>query len=146
MLTHVDILNLMARFTYKPNVEFEVIDGSLHIIEDEPYQPSVAIKAVMWCFDSRLAYPPARQLQGASVNTIVNTAVMVYNPDGLRHQFNFAPVRVAHLSPVPDMALQSEKMFWFWLRRVVIGDLEDHEMDEWFKIDGEVVNNPHQKG
>lgn len=39
----------------------------------------------------------------------------------------------------------SDADFWVWLHRV-IEFVERHEMDEWFKIDGKMMTDPHANG
>lgn len=34
-------------------------------------------------------------------------------------------------------------LFWRWLRRT-LADVEDHERDEWFQVEGELMFDPHR--
>lgn len=37
----------------------------------------------------------------------------------------------------------TEDGFWNWMRDTVIGYIENHEADEWFKVDGVQFRPPH---
>jgi hypothetical protein len=37
-------------------------------------------------------------------------------------------------------------MFFANFRHDVLGRLEQHETDEWFRVDGKLVNDPHAPG
>lgn len=63
-----------------------------------------------------------------------------YKP-GVRVELVHNRVRITGISPqpaeqdIPDMALGSEDSFWIWLRIFII-QLERHELEEWFRVDG----------
>lgn len=42
-------------------------------------------------------------------------------------------------------SLETEREFWYWLRYQALPILEEHEMDEWFKVRGELMFDPHKQ-
>lgn len=53
------------------------------------------------------------------------------------------PVLPVYSTAVVPRTIETESEFWFWLRYDGIPQLEEHEMDEWFKVDGMVMFDPH---
>jgi hypothetical protein len=115
-----NLTKLFSRFTYKPNWAFEVgkdIRGSW-------------ILARQWVEDSRAPFHPWPFLNDRW------------------HQTPVSPMRP--LIPVRtrinlDTPFYGEEHFWNWVRYDFIPKLEDHEMSEWFKVDGELMFDPHEK-
>ena len=54
------------------------------------------------------------------------------------------PVTVTGRYLVPEW-IGSAEAFWDWFRNVVIADTERHETDEFLRLDGRIVNDPHEK-
>jgi len=52
------------------------------------------------------------------------------------------PVTVTGRYLVPER-IGSAEAFWDWLRDEVIADAERHETDEFLRLDGRIVNDPH---
>jgi len=146
MLNFHDVENLLHRFTYKPNVEIEARlenpwdDQSYRL---DPAHPDIMVRAVMWTLDSRLKYPLAREFIAAAAISMHGVNRDICTPDGNTYHFN--SVKIATSALIPRMVLEEgEKVFWIWLRSAVIGQLENHEIDEWFQVDGKPYNDPHR--
>lgn len=148
-MTLAIVQRLMKGFTYKPNFEFEVIPRG-----DYDYS-ACTIKVIMWTLDSTQTYPAARQMLGLSAQALhgVGGSMVTFptvNTDGQGQigcgtiTVNLEPVKVATLVSVPIHL--TEDMFWDWLRHYVVQTVERHEVDEWFKVNGVCVNDPHSKG
>jgi hypothetical protein len=45
-----------------------------------------------------------------------------------------------------ERVLQSRQSFFAWLRQTLLFELEAHERDEWLKLDGKVLIDPHAPG
>lgn len=52
------------------------------------------------------------------------------------------PVRGKQIIPNSILESRNEKTFLRWLK-YVIDTIEHHEIDEWFRFRGELVNDPH---
>lgn len=132
MLTHDQIRDALARFSYKPNVTFDLtLDDDRLIFHTE-----------MWVENSREQIRPwelkLQQDYWEFPFSMARTLLM--EPD--RHLSPERPViRVAGTKIVPD--LEDEDALWQWLR-LTLRELEMHELDEWFKVDGELLWDPHQ--
>jgi len=145
-MTVEDVEKLMATFTYKPNFEFQVIRRADRAYDSMSaaygYEDSCAIGITMWTLNSCQIYPPARQLIGLSAKAMAGIGDVVVDPTGLT--VNFAPIKVGRMAPIDRMVLENgEQMFWLWLH-MQITNLEHHEVDEWFKVHGECVRDPHK--
>jgi hypothetical protein len=127
----LNVGRLLERVTYKPNVRFEAT---------EQYG-RVTVKVTIWTLDSHKTYPEA-----AKWTTLAMFGVASSVDTDRGGTYRLEPMIGDQLHVVPEMALDDEDVFWIWLRRSVIGQLEDHEADEWFKIDGKCVDNPHTRG
>lgn len=53
-----------------------------------------------------------------------------------------APITVVHPTRVPEEALESDLVMLAFIRHCLI-QLAIHEVDEWFRCDGELVRDPH---
>jgi hypothetical protein len=47
---------------------------------------------------------------------------------------------------VEQLDLFTDVALFAYFRHSVLGHLEQHETDEWFRVDGELVNDPHAPG
>jgi hypothetical protein len=155
MLTLTDVETLLERFTYKPNVEFSA--RSVNPWDNQGLNPyglnTIMVRAVMWTLNSHESYPSARELMGIihGMNGLSDTPIQV--PDGIygRRILDLRPIKVAQCGYVPEFimeraTLDEPKPFWDWLIGHVIPQLEHHEIDEWAKVDGVPLNDPHTKG
>ena len=141
MLDLYDVQQLLKRVTYKPNVELIACyrPGS------EPYG-DIMVRAKMWTLDSRQSYPEPERWIGLSINGIKVSPNLVFpRLDSERHTYvDLTPRPVATAAVVPWPVLErGEPLFWDWLQRAIIHELEHHEEREWFKVDGEVYDDPH---
>jgi hypothetical protein len=136
-MTHIDVQQAIKRFQYKPNVEVEICDYDSHY-NDPPH-----IRVTMWVLDSRQEYPCSSEESRRALSLAMYGATgCVHIPDG--GMWSFQPRKVTQIAYVPAMAMEDdEKYFWLWLR-TVIRSIEDHEIDEWFRVDGELYNDPHK--
>lgn len=144
-MTIAVVQRLMKSFTYKPNFEFEVIPRG-----DYDYS-ACTIKVTMWTLNSCQTYPAARQMLGLSAQTLHGVGGCMVTFPTMDDQIgygtitvNMEPVKVGAMVPVP-MHL-TEDRFWDWLRRYAIATVEQHETDEWFKVNGVALYDPHSKG
>jgi hypothetical protein len=114
-LTAADIKSLLAKFSYRPNFEFTVIEDHKLIPDDLATPGDLAIHVKMYTLNAR-TYPP-----------------------------NLDYVEITNFpSPIPETVLKGgEKVFWRYLHDDVIGELEHHEMDEWFKVHSKPLRDPH---
>lgn len=112
------VKQLMATFDYKPGFSFHVAEDCGRV--------SVAIDA--YVLDSRKQHKRLFPEQ-------VNFEAQYENP-----------VRIGRFANVPSHILDEPPypLFWRWLR-TIIHDLEMHESDEWFRVDGELMFDPHPK-
>lgn len=143
-LTYSDVEKLISKFSYKPNFEFTIQPWS-RIGGYTRGEEQFSIGITMWTLDSTKTYPPARELIGLYPRAMVGIGglVEVMTENG-RQTWNLEPSKAERREMVPLIALRSEDAFLRWLHSV-IGNLEDHEIDEWFKVDGVPVNDPHKK-
>jgi len=131
MLDLDDIEALLARFTYKPNVRIEARG-------QDPWDDRIMVRAVMWTLDSHKPYPDLdpRTMSLVSYGGTVQTVSGTYF---------FEPVKIARQAVVPETVLkEGEDLFWIWLKRALISQLENHEIDEWFQVDGRPLHDPHE--
>jgi len=142
MLDLYDVEALLKRATYKPNVRF-----------DASYRPGsapygeVMVRAVMWTLDSRQTYPEPDRWIGLAINGIkVSPDIVFPQMDGGRVYVDLSPIKVTVGAIVPWPVLnRGEPLFWDWLKHSIIHELEHHEEREWFKVDGEVYDDPHKE-
>jgi hypothetical protein len=150
MLTFKDIEALLQRFTYKPNVHIEArCQNPWDDRTYNQYENEIMIRAVMWTLDSRKQYPPPGTLMhiaSAMFGVFDGVIVTPATDDGLStHAYDLTPVKVSQRAIVPEMVLEGgEKLFYTWLVRHVIGQLEYHETDEWAQVDGKPLHDPHE--
>jgi hypothetical protein len=67
-------------------------------------------------------------------------------PDSRAHPVKTAcwpTIEIVTSEPVPIDFLEWDEKSQLQFIFMVIQQLENHERDEWFKIDGELVNDPH---
>lgn len=123
------VVLLMEDFTYKPNWDFRVAN----------YGDEVRVIASMWVPDSTRPFRPVR--------TDSNEYNMLEWGHS-RYARNIRPRDYLPLQEVIKVGAQfivpnlREHEFYTWLRGV-IRSMEDHELDEWFKVKGIAVNDPH---
>jgi hypothetical protein len=136
-LSMFDVERLMKGFTYKPNFEFEVVDFG---------DSSCSIKVTMWTLDSTQTYPAARAMTQLSARALHGIGGVVTFPNDEigcdRITVNLEPVKVGRIVPLHPYV--TEEMFWHWLKTAVIQGVEFHEIDEWFKVNGVPLDDPHQ--
>lgn len=123
---------VLADFRYKPNFRFSA----------EWLGRRWLIVVEMWVEDSRAPFNPWE----------LNANWTIQKKDDFTHN---APKRIVlspnrQLTPVtsrnsmPDFEKGDEQMFIAWLVRV-LWSMEQHEIDEWVRYKGELVNDPHKE-
>jgi hypothetical protein len=126
-LSLAEVLELMEDFTYKPNWSFQV----------STWDHEVRITLEMWVPDSTRPFRPVQVQTDQADWWALNDHVMSRR-DYIEHQ---EVVRINAGVRVPRLR---HNEFYTWLRGV-IRNMEDHELDEWFKVNGVPVNDPHAK-
>jgi len=139
MMTNNDVQQAIKRFRYKPNVEVDVAPPNAY---DDYYNDPPRIRITMWVLDSRQEYPcHSEEFRRAATLAMYGGNGCIHTADG--SMWSFEPRKVAQTAYVPAMAMEDEKIFWIWLR-TVIRSMENHEIDEWFRVDGKLYDDPHK--
>jgi hypothetical protein len=129
-LTYPEILSLLQRISYKPNFNITCVPGSREL--------GVMLHITMYVPDSTHSHPPVEARE--ETRYYRDAGRMVTLDRGYRQEIcNLIPVSGGRCVP-PGL---DQDGFLCWLRSVLL-ELETHELDEWFKIDGAAVNNPHK--
>jgi hypothetical protein len=131
---------LMARFTYKPNWNFMVTARS------DPWNESgqvVNLKIEFYAENSVPAFE-AWKIESEEEREYGWSYRDTYQLPPMRRmmQPRRPVIPVGATLPVPAH-ISSEREFWDWLHTDVITMAENHERDEWFKVDGQVPFDPH---
>jgi hypothetical protein len=71
-----------------------------------------------------------------------NMAKLMIQAKYLDSRHRVTPVTIMHQTIVPRHFMHDEKLFSAYVRRCV-HDLEAHEADEWLRVGGELLNDPH---
>lgn len=130
-------------------------------IQSYSYKPSFAMTAVrstgvVWLGDSGVA---VRMIMLVPDSRRPNPVQIEDDEYGLLHPSDFLdrPIRygrygrrmvlrniapVQGVFPVPSTVINEERDFERWLFRTITG-FEDHEIREWFRRDGKLVDDPH---
>lgn len=135
-MEYVQIRSLLDRISYKPNVAITCTSSSDECLG------SAILHIEMYVPDSTRHHP--RHYESVE-REIHYSRPFAFNDRTLLESVEYRmpdqaliPVSAARYVP-PGL---TEDHFLAWLRRVLM-DLEAHELDEWLKLDGTVVNNPH---
>ena len=131
-MEYVQVLSILNRVSYKPNFEI-----SCRPSDDEWMGPAV-LHIIMYVPDSTLDYPKVTVERDVRYQRVADRALMT----GLHYRLQptgVIPVSGSRYVP----AHLPEEHFLGWLRHVLV-EMEHHELDEWFKLDGVVLNNPHK--
>lgn len=97
-------------------------------LERITYRPGVSMRIAHPEFLGEYSYPVTPTLQLCA--DVENT----YRP-GQR-------IEIIHQTLIPQYVIETEQTFQAFVRQALI-NMEMHELDEWFKIDGVMVNDPH---
>jgi hypothetical protein len=122
-------MDYLARVTYKPDYKVRVIDAS-RVLAPEDTRPRILFEALLP--DSRWVRPKA---------TFPPQHVWV---EGRFYAVEDAPIPkigISMVKPMPHWRDEEEAKVWL---RGMFRELEFHELDEWFKVDGKMVNDPHK--
>lgn len=117
---------LMARFSYKPNFQYVVIAPDTH------HGPWVAtLQITMYVPNSNA--PHRKQVE-------IRESAADYRAEYAYHQdLDLIPVMGRYTVPC---GLRKGQFFTPFLRGI-IRSMEDHETDEWFRVDSTPLNDPH---
>lgn len=125
----------MARVTYKPNVVIEVRPTN-DVVSTYRDLPAVIV-VKMYVPDSRRTQPPV------SFEWIDRSMRWTDGElDSRRITHDVELIEVAGFYHVPPYLTEVE--FYGWLRSI-LKSLEMHEFDEWYRVDGEIANDPHNR-
>lgn len=141
LLSIHDVADYLASVTYKPNIEFDV----LHTGALARYGASevMVVYLIAYAMDSNATYPPAHEManMGIAPETVMALGGQVRIGG---HIVNLTPRRIKLGVQVPDVALMGGiEHFQEWFKRELICKWELHEVDEWFRVDGKQVTDPH---
>lgn len=134
-LSIYDVAAYLASVTYKPNIEFDVY-----------YQggSGMVVCLIAYAMDSGGDYPPAHELAALRLNPETVAAMMGATVRVGGKVVDLTPRRIKMAVQVPAIALIGGiEHFQMWFKRELICKWELHEVDEWFRVDGKQVTNPH---
>lgn len=106
----------------------------------DPYQ---ALKTITYKPESELAIYPHSYFKDVMV---LNVRLPVEYDSSNGHKFTEEENGVLNLVIcVPDHCMKHRDCFYGFVKAFVV-KAEMHEFDEWFRINGKAVSNPHQFG
>jgi hypothetical protein len=123
--TYHQACRLLEHVTYKPGYSFNLLHARAG--------KEVSSERAMWRFT------PDYYLSMSEGPTILQLHANVPDASG-RHPGKIDVVSQTMLEPVH---FSDGFHFMSWLR-IVIGEFEEHERDEWLRIDGQLLIDPHQ--
>jgi hypothetical protein len=122
------VRELMADFTYKPNFKSEVAPAANGV---------ATIHLTMYVPDSYRSHPSVQ------MTTMVDDAWSFRSSLVIRRTYTHdLPLIEVVGSRIVEEYLP-EDQFYRWLHRF-IRDIEQHEIDEWFKVGGVAIHDPHR--
>lgn len=128
----LDYRAFLKRFTYKPNF------GFFHFERDGKQW----VKILMYVEDSRA---PFRPWAVAGMDDDMGYTGSSYNPFKKMMYAEARPVMLVEGTYVlPTLMPGDEEMFKHFLIGC-IHNIEKHEMYEWAKLDGELIDDPHKE-
>jgi hypothetical protein len=137
-LTYQQIADLVSRLTYKPNVRIECLPSvSGHAVQNE-----ARIMLTAYVPNSRVPHPPVEKV-GLGFDTWQGPGSIPRRvPPGYRQEItDLIPVSLCQ--HVPYGLIDSEQKLTSFIRRL-ISEFESHEIDEWYRLDGKLVRDPHE--
>lgn len=119
---------LLTQFSYKPSWRFD--------LERAPQWGGLKLRTSFLAPDSRANKPPFRKAEWFERCTMCHQSLNdVEIPITGTYFIN---IRIAE-----DVLHGNERLFWRAVRHS-IENAEHHEIDEWFRVRGELVNDPHK--
>lgn len=146
MMTITDVATYLSTVTYKPNIEFDVMyvgGRNRQLPSWEAGLEEMVVYLIAYAMDSNATYPPAHTLANLGIcpETMLSMSGRVRIGD---RDVDLTPRRIKLGVQVPDVALALDVAhFQEWFKRAVILKWEMHEVDEWFRVDGKHVTDPH---
>ncbi len=109
-----------------------------------------AQRAYLWAAQEikRYRYKPGVTLEvlptvGHALPPVLRVTAEVQDSRAPEGRFSASgPVKVAFQRPLPDWAADYPNQFPRWIMSI-LREFEDHEMREWLRRDGELVDDPH---
>jgi hypothetical protein len=130
-----DMKAVFDRLTYKPNFEMKLVDLS----GESAWPDSLAsLHMSMYVPDSTKPQPPVRAT-GIEQVAYLEKGPIPFQPF-MRYQQQCDLTAVSGIRHVPPDITGDR--FIMWVGRC-LRELEMHELDEWFKVDGKPLNDPH---
>lgn len=134
MLNELNYKEILSRITYKPNVFFSA----------DYHDGRWRLRIVMWAEDSRKPFDPWK-IERREVESFFSYDQGVVRPNFLEFVGPQRPLmEVMGNFTIPFFRDDEEEIFIHWFRQMIRG-MEFHEMDEWFRLDGELTNDPHKE-
>lgn len=132
-LSLVEVSELLTRFRYKPGYVFRAVppasvydqvDIEVGYYTQDSYGKGRLDVQTDIDYD-RIGYLTDRMFQTARRQSAIVELIPIYGK-----------------FPMPPYVI-SEAGFWDWMHKSLIRQIEQHEIDEWFRVDGQVVHDPH---
>lgn len=129
-IDYQQLRSLVQRLSYKPNT----------LLACEPARDAWdgigVVRLMMYVPDSRRSHPTIDHWR----DTFDYCDRTILRSSGFRQPpMEVAPVGLTRVVP-PGL---DQRRFLDWMR-CFLREAENHELDEWFKIDGHIINDPHK--
>lgn len=129
----------VGRFTYKPNFDFGVQESR------GAYGHDAVVHITMYVPDSYRQHPPVR-IDHRVDDIGFYRERMILADTQYTQNLPLIPVGGSFTVP-PNLAMYTEErredFFYHWLHHTIT-QTEHHEIDEWFKVDGVPIYDPHK--
>lgn len=89
----------------------------------------------------RVSYRPGFKFRLFDAHMGYNMIETTYESEDAAHPEHRTTIKLRVQNVVPD--LQSEEHFITWFKYDILMKIERHECEEWFRMDGKQVHNPH---
>lgn len=128
-MTYHDVVRCVERFTYKPNVTIRVAEGtSAPIVHFTMYVP-----------DSYRSWQPSVEpINEFDSFERIRLDRTILTSQRYKQDLDLIPVCGSREVP---RSIHTDDRFWYWLRQSLL-ELETHELNEWFRVDGRLVYDP----
>lgn len=118
---------LLERFTYKPGWQFQVAPMLMsQAIRSNMDEPLVNLYVKYWAHDSDLGMPRPEVDMVIQLGRSITIPRFVWDNVDMEDDRLFA------------------RIFYRWMEHI-LGNMEIHERDEWIRVDGERVHDPHNR-
>lgn len=134
MNTIYDYQKFFEKFTYKPNWFF-------HLYES---QGDWWLRVTILTEDSRAPFRPWEPMKRDESKIYYYDMLDAPIFKAVGYSPSRPLIEVTGNYAIPYFTLPNEEKLLGWMKFVVL-DMEKHEMDEWFRYNGELVDDPHAK-